>query len=689
MPTPSHLRNRKTPGQAAALNKYQDTLRERRKVPLVDEKKEKRARKKYKYDLEGFLLKYMAPAFPKPFCDDHRKALKRMQSDILEGGLSGFCMPRGSGKTTMAMGAVIWALLYGHLGYIAVVSSDQTAANEFVSDVKTLIWLSPGIKDGWPQLAEYIQKGDGHQQKFNHALNHDGTPPLIRWGKDTLRLPSTPENMKQEWSGGLLRAKGLTGGIRGLNIAKPDGSIDRPDYIIVDDPQTKESARSISQTDQREEIIDGDLMGLAGPGESISGCMLMTVIEANDLADRYLDPKRHGEWGVVRSKMIEEWPDELDGLWQEYKILYLKNLREEPENRKNLHIEFYQNNREAMDKGSRVYWEHRKKETDVSAIQHAMDLFFRLRNAFLSEYQNEPLQRTSGAPYQIDEIQVMESTNGLDRFHAPKDAPFIVTMTDINFSGLNTVVLASTNNAVVHVIDWGTYPEGNEPLYDPGKKKNKIAEEIAIVRALDYHIREITQPRYFRDGKMVSPDLTLIDCGNWMELVFRWCKMNAHLMGSERVYPSRGRSDNKYRPTQCVGPPGDNWHVADWKYGRVLVHNADYWRMKAQQGFITPAPAPGSITLYGKNPSNHKRFADEVCAEVLEDYIELTDQGNRFYKWGRKVGVANDLLDALVGARAGVSCLGARESSIEVESKGQKKQPRGRRRGRKVKKAKI
>jgi hypothetical protein len=47
---------------------------------------------------------------------------------------------------------------------------------------------------------------------------------------------------------------------------------------MVDDPQTTESAWSPSQSQRREEILAGDVLGMAGPGKKIAGLMACTVI---------------------------------------------------------------------------------------------------------------------------------------------------------------------------------------------------------------------------------------------------------------------------------------------------------------------------------------------------------------------------------------------------------------------------
>ena len=649
--------------QAEAHARYKAKTKAARCVPRKEEAGIEAERDQYRLDPKRFLKELMPMTFSMDFAPCHDEVIDGMKHAILNGGCKSVALPRGSGKTSIAIGVAIWAMLFGHRRYIAVIASDQGAADKILQSIKTELWQSVHIGRLWPTLQEYWIRGEGHGQKFMHLLNEDSSVPLIKWGTSILKLPSVPELWGTAWNGAVLQTKGITSGVRGMQFKMTNGETIRPDLVLIDDPQTKESARSIGQTDMREEIIDGDVMGLAGPGKSIAAFMLCTVIEPGDLSERYLDKRRHGDWNGTRIPMIEAFPDATETLWEEYRIIYMKCLREgvvtDPATK------FYLQNREAMDAGGKVYWEARKEKKDVSALQHAMNLRIKRGNAFMGEYQNQPIVRYSGRPYEIDEIHVMEKCNGIDRFKMPADANLIVTMTDINFSGLNTVVVASTNDALRYVVDYQTYPGNGKPLYDSKQEKKTASDMAAIARALDEHIPKIGSARYFRDGKLVAPDLVLIDCGNWMDLVFRWCAANAHKVQARMVYPSRGRSDSKYSPSQLVGQPGDGWHVADWKNrGKVLVHNADVWRMRMQQAFLIPTSIPGTVTMYGKNPAEHKRFADEVCAEVLDEYQEMTEGGNRFFKWNHKVGQKNDLGDSTVGCFVGLSYLGAAETGL-------------------------
>lgn len=675
--------NRHRPGYHLEREQKDKELRKAAKVVQWDEDLEvvaKKEREVWRYDLEAFCKQVMPNAFPLEFGPHHKSMLKKMQDVILEGGKTADAMPRGSGKSTTATAAFIWGALYGHLKYGAIIGNESEAAKGLLESIKVELWLGAGIGKYWPKLQAYLERGDGQSNKFRHLLNSDQSPCLIKWSTDQIRLPSTPSKEGDEWSGAILHACGITGRIRGMQTKTDEGAVLRPDFVLIDDPQTRASAKSLSQINDRENTITGDIQGLAGPGKQIACFMAMTVIYPNDLACRFLDKKQHPEWRATKVPMVISWPDALDTLWEEYNMLRISAMQQElPTTEAN---EFYAKNKEKMDAGAEVYWEERKFDKDQSALQHAMNLYFDDKNAFLAEYQNEPVQYTGGSPYILEEMNVMTATNGMKRLEVPRDANIIVSMTDINYSGLNTVVMASTNNGVRYIIDYQTYPGSGKPLYErpEGRNKADASEELAIAKALEQHIPLIASKRYVKNGTAMYPDLVLIDCGFKMDLVFRWCEANRHRLGTA-VYPSRGRSYNQYRPTSLVGKPGDNFHVADWqKRGRVLVHNADAWRMRSQKAFLLPPGAPGSVTIFGNKPTDHKRFADEVCAEVLDEYIEETSGGNEFYKWFLKVGSHNDLLDAMVGAFVGTSFKGASETGLRarVPAKGQRARARRR-----------
>src|SRR5262249_42414087 len=139
----------------------------------------------------------------------------------------------------------------------------------------------------------------------------DGEPTFISWTGKSITLPTVRQSAA---SGGVVMTSGLTAALRGMRHKKPNGESVRPDLIVVDDPQSDESARSAAQCAYRERILSGAILGLSGPGEKISAVMPCTTIAPNDLADSFLDPARHPEWRGERLKLIYALPANT-GLW--------------------------------------------------------------------------------------------------------------------------------------------------------------------------------------------------------------------------------------------------------------------------------------------------------------------------------------------------------------------------------------
>src|SRR5690606_33699187 len=150
----------------------------------------------------------------------------------------------------------------------------------------------------------------------------------------------------------------------------------RPDLVLVDDPQTDESARSVTQCEQRERVIKRAILGLAGPGKRIAGLAAVTVIQQGDLADRLLDRDKHPQWQGERTRAAYQWPKN-DALWREYVEFRKQAQRDhdgDPEAVAAACNAFYAARRAEMDEGAEVAWPERKEDGDLSALQHCWNI---------------------------------------------------------------------------------------------------------------------------------------------------------------------------------------------------------------------------------------------------------------------------------------------------------------------------
>ena len=213
-------------------------------------------------------------------------------------------------------------------------------------------------------------------------------------------------------TGAIIKVAGITGRIRGMKHKRADGQTVRPSLVVLDDPQTDESARSLSQCATRESILAGAVLGLAGPGKKISGIMPCTVIRPGDMADRILDRDKHPEWQGERTKMIYSFPAN-EKLWDRYAQIRAESLRAE----RGLAdaTEFYRQHRAEMDEGAIVAWPERYNHDELSAIQHAMNLKLQDERAFWAEYQNEPLPEDTSEEEDLSADQIAAKFNRLGR----------------------------------------------------------------------------------------------------------------------------------------------------------------------------------------------------------------------------------------------------------------------------------
>ncbi len=316
---------------------------------------------------QAFCDCYFPEVFSLPWSDDHLKVIAKIEQAVLHGGLFAMAMPRGSGKTTIAECACLWAVLYGHRDFVCLIGSDEGHAADMLESQKTELEGNELLEADFPEVVYPIARLEGIANRANGQL-YRGERTHIGWTAREIVLPTVPGSKA---SGAIIKVAGITGRIRGMKFKRPDGRSARPSLVVLDDPQTDESARSPSQCQNREAILAGAVLGLGGPGKKIAGVMPCTVIRPGDMADRILDRDAHPEWNGERTKMVYAFPTDMK-LWDEYSRLRAEGLRAE----RGLvdATAFYLAHQAAMDRGARIAWPSRFNHDEASALQHAMNL---------------------------------------------------------------------------------------------------------------------------------------------------------------------------------------------------------------------------------------------------------------------------------------------------------------------------
>ncbi len=255
-------------------------------------------------DFRFFCEAYFPQTFHLAWSPDHLKVIDKIEQAVLHGGLFAMAMPRGSGKTTICECACIWAVLYGHREFVCLIGSDEGHAMDMLDSIKMEFDGNDLLLADFPEVVFPIRCLDGIANRCSGQL-YRGERTHIGWTAKEVVLPTVPDSRA---SGAIIKVGGITGRIRGMKFKRPDGKTVRPSLVVLDDPQTDESARSLSQCANRESILAGAVLGLAGPGKKISGIMPCTVIRPGDMADNILDRDKHPEWNGERTRMVYSFP---------------------------------------------------------------------------------------------------------------------------------------------------------------------------------------------------------------------------------------------------------------------------------------------------------------------------------------------------------------------------------------------
>ncbi|MFC1452598.1 terminase gpA endonuclease subunit [Verrucomicrobiota bacterium] len=595
-----------------------------------------RRRKRCSKSLERFLRTYFAAEFAHPFDKNMREVIRLAEATIDTGGRFAVIMPRGSGKTTVMTRAALWGALTGRRPFIVLLSATEPASARLLQMLSVDLAANELLREDWPEVCSPFHAGEGRPQRLR-ALHAEGEILHCNATRDRLVFPML-DRPGSAAAGQIIVCRGLTGALRGITHTRPDGSTVRPSCVLVDDPQSDESARSPHQIGERESLLSGAVLGLAGPRETVAALVALTCIRRNDLADRLLDPKAHPEFTARRFPLVETWPTST--AWEEYDHLWQTDGPQ-------VATTLYRKHRRDMDDGAVVSCRWRIRPGEVSAIQTAHNLRLEMgATAFASEMQGQP-EEPHATQYEITAETIIDHTTDVPRLHLPPAATVFGGHCDINRAGLHWVLVAFDQAMTAHIVDYGRHPQRGELWPENAPQHQKLVAIFAGLKAVADHV---AGTEYTREGAPVAPGLFLVDASFESDTVHRFAEAARYTF---RVAPAIGRAAHRYRWNKqtLVGRPGENCHVQRPLNRRCpyVMFNADAWREVMQRAFLATPGAPGGCTLYAvPNPRQHVPFAEHVIAEKLVNKYQ-TELGWR-WEWTHPPGAVWDWADALTGS---------------------------------------
>lgn len=614
-------------------------------------------------DPERFLRTYHQKKYKQPFGRIHRRMIQAIEDRAILGGKKAIAAPRSRGKSTIVKGMNVYLVAKQLVRFIVPICATTKLAGRIYTDFRHEWAKNELLLEDFPEICAPVRALEGAPQRASrqHIAGH--LTNIVWTATDYLNLPRVPGNandylrsMGVEWSpyGGVkMTFGGLDAALRGLNIDD-----DRPDYIIIDDPETRESAKSEDQIKDRIEIIRKDIEGLEGQDKLLAITMITTVQNRISLSYQFTDPEIEPAWDGERFGWIEKWPDNAE-LWEEY--ISVRRAAQTNGDRHGLPaVQFYLDNREAMDAGVVMLAENYKEVvlqdgTVVvhSAIQEAYNKIAGTSlDAFKAEYQNDPPETEAPETLALTAGKVASRLSGYLQGEIPPDTEHITIGLDIGKYYSHWCKVAWWGNAVGHIIDYGV-------METPGMSTatdNKSVMSALVPALLQWRIDMLA------DGKL---DFCFVDSGDYTDAVYEFVRQVGGVPFAASKGWDRGRfhmgkdTDTRrhFVETYASHQPAEKI----WLYNV----NTEYWKQWTHERFATATRDEneqfndGSLSLFSA-PGDRKKHLSFSHHIVAEERVEVFESGKGIKRVWKQHNKNNHWLDAVALACAAAACLGVR-----------------------------
>jgi hypothetical protein len=607
-------------------------------------------------DFGKFCKTYFPGTFRHSWSPVHKRLIEMIELVIRDGALLAMGIPRGWGKTSLCVRAVIWAVAYRYHTFAMLIGASHDAAKQMIMDIRSELENNDLLGMDFPELCYPIRALEGINQR-GKAQTCGGKRTRVFGSDFELRLGDVAGQ-----SGAIIRSGGiLSSKIRGCRHVVEDRVL-RPTLGLVDDPQTRQGASSPRSRHKCERIVQADLPGLPGAGEAWSCLMTMTVVEPDDVADRVLDREKHPSWHGVRHSALDGFPTaEAMELWQEWNQIREECLRNdkplEPAHK------FYRKHKKAMQAGVKVVWKDGyDREQFVDPLEQAMDWYFRDQQGFWSELMNDPASFKLDARPELDREAVALRVNHLKHGELPVEAEFLTAFIDCQQTCLWYEVRAHATDSSSWVIDYNTWPQQKRDYFTLHDIRVTFDDMYPAHQTIEARLRAAIKDvgKYLfdrkwmrKDGHQISLNVAAVDA-NWETEAVKRAVRNSGYAG--RLIPSHGSS---FRPPKrsindLQKKPGDRagdyWRLKapqDKQEIRHLSWDVDYWKAWNRDRLLIPQDASGAITLYGGR--QHRMWADHQLAEVSTRLQDMSTKREVEIFTIRPDRPDNHLLDCSVG----------------------------------------
>ena len=634
----------KQSNKAAPTEHDRDVKRKRKQVSeaarieipsIVDINRRERCLK----DPELFLKTYFPRKYRRPFGKHHYAMIDAIVSRARHGGRQAIAAPRGCGKSELVKGLLAYLVFAEIVRFPLPIASTGELAKSIYHDFRKKLATNDMLLADFPEVCFPIRALQGAPQRASKQ-HVGGVLTQIVWKSDS--YISLPHVIGSPFGGVKMSFYGLDAAFRGVNL---DG--DRPDFILIDDPETRESAKSHMQIEDREKIIDQDIAGLAEEDAELAIAVLTTIQNCICLSHKLTnrDPEKgKPAFNGMRFGMILKWPDTVTdhsditklGRWSEY-ITKRKKGQSAGDEHGKIAVQFYLDNREEMDRGHEMLTEHFTPlvlddgtQLTFSALQVAFNKIADTNiAAYRSEYQNNPLEVAELFPMRIKSSTVIGCEREFDHRTVADNTNMIVGAVDVRKTELHYAIISSSEGEPYRVPDYDWTIHGSETT------SFEEAQELVVTALEDLEDRFIdAKPLFNSKSEPFTPDLMLVDKGwmaSWKEDGQRktWTDQPVSQFCETRTQwlPCKGQPNYRSPAPKTNVVIGNNWHINQkWLNGREeleVIWNAEHYHSLVEDFFVN-----GSFALF-KGTEGRFRGHQRLDTHIREGAADLAEMRKR------------------------------------------------------------
>ncbi len=626
-------------GRPMSSYERKDAMKERERVLECPPCANPARRNSLEKNTAKWLLFYMPNAYPFPFSDGHLELIANVEKAARTGTGTATAQPRGEGKTSVLRGVCVKLVVTKQVRFPVLVGWKHDDAAAALGAWLTMLCDTPQFAEDYPELCTPFVYSTHATALKSLKWKHNGQKigAMVNTMRKIITLPN---------SLGAIAARSAKGDAKGLSATLIDGSVVRPDFILLDDAQDVDQASNPASVAKIVDKLENVFLGMAGPQNRLTAAAACTVEAEGDVSCHWLN--REG-WTSSRVSRIAVWPDgSKGGTWDHKKDCKIKALWDDW---RDIHLQdgqakantFFRKNRKAMVGKMAVSWEHRfDRKRDVCAYDAAMYDWYNLKpDVFARGQQNLPLKKGVDV-YSLTPDVVMSRTVDRAPFEVPQWAEIVLCASDINPSyAISTAVYAYGKDATKACLWYGKFEDS--PLPTSMDMSDQQKEQI-IFGALWKHGEQLL--RFPKHGKQWA-----IDGGGAQTTVAKRFSYEWNLKHPDmRVIVMYGRAGKTARVSakndtiRRRGVDGSWIHCRDkdttYGWTEWVLWNADYWREIMQRSWTCETNAPGCSTL---PKGSHREYAEHLCREKLRGKVELN--GRMIYDFEKAPG-RNDFSDA-------------------------------------------